>query len=345
MKTTSLFLSIFLFVFFWNCSGTDKEAAETPVVPVKTEKVKMEKISQPVHTSGILTPISQIKLSFKIGGIIKKWYIDEGSKVKNGQLLAELDKSEINARVKQAESAFEKAQRDFERVKNLYRDSVATIEQMQNAETGFQVAEADLKIAKFNLKHSAIYAPADGSILTRMAENDEIVAAGQPVYLFGVSGNEWIVRVGVSETDLLRLAIDDPADVCFDAYPGKVFQARITEIAETASPMNGTFEIELAIQKNKEVFKSGFIAKVEIHPVNTNEFYTIPIEALVEADETGGYVYVPAEETNTVKKVPVDVKFVQNNRVAISNPNNILDFVITDGSNYLNESSTIKITN
>jgi multidrug efflux system membrane fusion protein len=345
MKTKSLLLSIFLFVFIWSCSGTDEETAQTPVIPVKTEKAKMEKISRPVHTSGILTPVSQIKLSFKIGGIIKKWYIDEGSKVKNGQLLAELDQSEINARVNQAESAFEKARRDFARIKSLYQDSVATIEQMQNAETGLQVAEADLKIAKFNLKHSAIYAPADGSILVRMAENDELVAAGQPVYLFGVSGNEWIVRVGVSEPDLLRLAIDDPADVRFDAYPGKVFQARITEIAETASPMNGTFEIELAMQKNKEVFKSGFIAKVEVHPVKTEEFYTIPIEALVEADEAGGYVYVPAGETNTVKKVPVDVKFVQDNRVAIFNPNGALDLVVTDGSNYLNESSTIKITN
>jgi RND family efflux transporter MFP subunit len=330
-------------VIVLSCSNSEEQELGTESIPVKTETVKMEKISRPVHTSGILMPVSQIKLSFKIGGLIHKWYVDEGSKVRKGQLLAELDKSEIDARVSQAKSAFEKAKRDYERVKNLYADSVATIEQMQNVETALQVAQADLKVAKFNLKHAAIYAPADGSILRRLAENDEMVAPGQPVYLFGVSGNEWRIRVGVSEMDLLRLSIDDPAEVRFDAYPGKVFSARVAEIAETASPQNGTFEIELAMQKNKDVFKAGFIAKIDILPVKTQQFYMIPIEALIEADEAGGFVYVREESAGTVKKIPVGIDFIYKDRVAVTNAEGSLHKVVTDGSNYLNESSTIKI--
>ncbi len=87
-----------------------------------------------------------MKLSFKIGGIIKNIFVDEGQRVYKAQKLTELDLSEIKAQVNQAQSAFEKAKRDLERMKRLYADNVVTLEQLQNAETGFEIVKSNLKI-------------------------------------------------------------------------------------------------------------------------------------------------------------------------------------------------------
>ena len=306
---------------------------------------KLETIHRPVLTSGILAPVSQIKLSFKTGGIIDKILVDEGSHVKKGQLLAQLDMREIEAQYNQAKSAYEKAQRDFKRAEKLYKDSVATKEQFQNAQTGLDMAKSGFEVADFNYKYSSIKAPADGSILYQLAEDRELVGPGQPILVFGTSGQEWLVRAGITEKDLLRLNIGDSANVQFDAYPDKQFFAQVNEIAGAANPLNGTFEVELLIKKNVLPLKAGFVAKIKIFPSEGKRYISIPVESLVDADENSAYVYTPTAEKDSVKKLQVSIAFIYKNKAIIETglPDNLE--IITSGSSYLNENSRIIIRN
>ena len=338
---SAVFIVTMLMIY---CSHkTDEPETQAVITPVKTELSKLETIHRPVLTSGILAPVSQIKLSFKTGGIINKIFVDEGMRVKKGQLLAQLDMSEIEAQYNQAKSAYEKTQRDFSRAKQLYQDSVATKEQFQNAQTGLDMAKAGYEVAEFNYKYSSIAAPADGSILYRLAENKELIGPGQPVLVFGTTGQQWLIRAGVNEKDLLRLNLGDSASVTFDAYPDKEFLAHVNEIAEAANPMNGTFEVELLIRKNDLPLKAGFVAKIKILPSKGKRYITIPIESLVDADENSAYVYTPTAEKDSVKKLPISIAFVYNDKIAIDTGLNENTEVITSGSSYLNENSRISI--
>lgn len=338
----SLTLAV-LIVSLTACSDQHEMQTETAPVPVKVEQVALQKISLPIITSGILQPLTQMKLSFKTGGIIEQIQVDEGSKVNKGQLLARLNMREIDARVQQARSAFEKAQRDFERVERLYKDSVATFEQFQNARTGLDMAKADLQVAQFNYEYSSILAPADGRVLFRLAEEHEMIAMGQPLFVFAADDQQWLVRVGVTERDILKLSIGDSAQVHFEAYPGKLYQAAVSEIGQAAQMMNGTFEVELIIQKDQRPLKAGFVARVTIFPTQTEQWHTIPIEALIDADEEGGYVFSPEEDEGKVKKIPVKIAHIYNNRVAVRQGLDGVDQVITAGSAYLSEDSRISI--
>jgi len=100
----------------------------------------------------IATYRTKIKLSFKVGGIIETLLVEEGERVKAGQFLAHLEKSEIEAMAKQARSAYEKASRDYKRIVSLYQDSVATLEHMQDSETALNVARSSLEIAEKEFK-------------------------------------------------------------------------------------------------------------------------------------------------------------------------------------------------
>ena len=341
MKPVYIIISTAL-LYLSGCGTAEQSESEKPVIFVKTAPVKQEIISFPVNTSGILASPREMKLSFKVGGIIQKIRADDGDRVKKGQLLASLEKSEIEAMAQRARSGYEKALRDFERVSSLYQDSVATLEQKQDAETALQVAKSNLEIAEFNLKHSSFFAPSNGKIIKRLAENNELIETGTPVFIFGSTEGSWIIRTGVSDRDVVRLQYGDSALVSFDAYPGESFYADITEISQSADPYTGTFEIELTLDQQDKNLVFGFVADIHLFPRAGRQYFVIPIEALAEANaKTGTVFYV--NNRNTAGKKTVQIAGVYDNQIAILSGLEGITTIITDGSAYLRDGAVVQI--
>ena len=185
-----------------SCSGEPvdtglKVEEEIPVAIVPIAQKQGEII---VTGSGLFSTDDETLLSFKNGGIIDRIYVKEGDFVKKGQLLATLNMTELNAKTAQVSSAMEKAQRDYKRAEQLYRDSVATLEQFQNAKTGLEVIEQDWKTIEFNREFSQIKARSDGYILAKLQSEGEIVGPGMPVFMANGVG-DWIVKIGVSDKE------------------------------------------------------------------------------------------------------------------------------------------------
>ncbi|MBL1213755.1 MAG: efflux RND transporter periplasmic adaptor subunit [Ignavibacteriae bacterium] len=323
------------------CNSEVKESKEE-FVSVKTAQVKYENISIPINTSGKIMASSETRLSFLTGGIIKNITVREGQKVKKGVLLASLDLSEIEAQVSNAKNGYIKAKRDFERVKNLYSDNVATLEQYQNSETGYEVAEANLKIAEFNYQHSKITAPADGKIFKKIAEEGELVSPGLPVFLFGTTSSSWRILVGLIDKDILKIKIGDSAVVELDAYPNQKLNAFVSEIGQSANPMNGTYEVELNLKSGVNNFVSGFVARVQIYPSRKQGIYLIPSSALVEADGDKGFVYRANKSKDTVEKIPITIIKILDDKLAVQSDFRLTE-VINDGAVYLKADSKINI--
>ncbi len=327
------------------CGSETGQEAETVRIPVQIAEVTQSEISTPVVTSGLLSSKNQVRLSFKIGGIVDKIYVGEGQQVKEGRLLASLKLPEIQAQVEQASSALEKAKRDYERVKNLYSDSVATLEQLQNSETAVTMAASGLEIARFNLRHASINAPSGGRILKRFVETNEMVRPGDPIIYFGSTSGDWVVNAGVADRDIVRLEIGDSARLSFDAYPGKIFRAEVSEISGAADPMSGTFEVELRMKGNKNRLMSGFVAEVEIFPSKTVTCYLIPATALAEADGDRGAVYRLNTDGNSVSKQAVRIWKILDNQVAIHSGLKTGQKIAADGAQYLSDGAAVQIVN
>jgi multidrug efflux pump subunit AcrA (membrane-fusion protein) len=164
-----LLLAAGLLLALAGCGASEANSNAVEAVAVRTARVETANIAQPIRATGILSGKAESKLSFKIGGIVDRINVSEGQSVRQGQLLATLKLAEINAQVHQAQNAFDKAGRDLQRVQNLYRDSVATLERFQDVTTAYEVTKSSLEIAKFNQQYASIYAPAAGKILKRFA--------------------------------------------------------------------------------------------------------------------------------------------------------------------------------
>jgi multidrug efflux system membrane fusion protein len=336
--------AVLLALLLPGCGPGGNGTATESIVPVKLSPVAVETTSPPIHTSGKLSAVLEARLSFKVGGIIRAVNFDEGETAGKGDVLAELMLDEISAQAEQARSGYEKAERDYRRAQNLYADSVIALERLQDAETGLAMARSAKEIAEFNLHYSSIRAPADGKVLMRYAEPNELVAPGQPVFLFGATGGEWILRAAVNDRELIRLRIGDPARVTFDAYPGVDFGARLSGVAEAADPMSGGYEIELAVEPGEYRLISGFVADIEIHPSTGDRYRVIPIDALVEADGARGIVYTVNRETRRARAVHIMIGHVVDGRVAVSSGLDDISEVVTRGAAYLADSSLVSIS-
>jgi len=338
---TMLFISVLL--FFVACSSEEEVNTEKKSTPVKVAQVIREEISIPVHTSGLLAPTKEIKLSFKTPGVIEKFYVREGQFIRKGELIAKLDLSEIKAQVLQAREGFEKSRRDYERVEKLYADSVVTLEQLQNVETAMNVSRSAMEIAQYNEDLSVIIAPNDGKVLRRFAEYKELVNAGTTIVLFGASGAGWIIRVGITDKDIVKMNLGDRAEVYIDAYPNKKFEASVSEIGGAANPMNGTFEVELLLDPVNDKLASGFVVKVDIYPSSTKSFFTIPIEAVYEAAGNDATVFVIDKVNNLAVKRNVLIEKIFHDKVAVSSGVDDNDFVITSGVEYLMSGTAVEV--
>ncbi|OJJ15775.1 hypothetical protein BKI52_36240 [marine bacterium AO1-C] len=314
-------------------------------IPVKLAEVSQMTEAQPIVTSGVLAAKSEIKLSFKIGGIIQQMYAQEGGYVQRGQLLAKLEQTEIQAQVSKAKSALAKANRDLKRVENLYQDTVATLEQLQNVTTAKEVAESDIRIARFNQKYAMIYAPVSGKILKKFTESNELVGPGNPVYTLASSEQAQVIRVGLADRDIVKIKLGDKAKVKFDAYPGEVFEAVVSEIAESADPRTTTFEVEIQMVNPKKPLKKGFIGKVNIIPSQGTKGYKIPMGALVEADKKRAFIYIPDAQHQKALKVAVNTSKIGKDYLVVNFPEGQKPAreVIVDGASYLEDQSRIKV--
>ena len=326
-------------------SCREKQAVREESKPVKVETIEAIKgfDREEIRASGKLSLKEEAMLSFKTGGIINRVYVNEGDRVKAGQLLAELKLSEINANVEQARLAFDKVQRDFKRVENLYRDSVATLEQFQNVSTALDYAKSNLTIAEFNREYSSIKAPANGRILRKLAQENEMKGPGNPVFVFASMEKEWVMKVNLSDRQFIICSQGDSADIEFDAYPGKQVKAVLSEKAGTADPYTGTYTCELTILNPDPGLVSGLIGKAVLFSSRQEEVIEIPYSAIVEANELMAEIYVVVD--GKAESREIRLKRLGQDKVLVEKGLNAGDRVVIEGATYLKEGSIVEISN
>jgi RND family efflux transporter MFP subunit len=302
-----LFLSLFALC---ECTpNADAREHDAPTVaqavPVATVTLARADLPMPLVASGVLGADREAMLAFKVGGAVARVVVDEGSRVKQGQLLAALDATELRAAASQAAQALQKAERDVERARTLHATHSIALQDYQNAETGASIARAQAEAAEFNLRHSALLAPASGIVDQRLVQAGEIVAPGQPIFKMSTTQGGRVVRVGLSDRERLRVKLGDKAEVRFDAAPDQTFVGSVSELATAATPGSGTFEVEVRVDDGSVLdLPSGLTAKVQIAHVRPGAL-RVPLNALVDGRGRSAAVFTVVGEHAV--RVPVEI--------------------------------------
>ncbi len=313
-------------------------------IPVVLAPIQQGGLANTIETSGLLYTEDESKLSFKTGGVIESVLVGDGDYVKAGQLLATLKNTEIAAQVSQVKLNVQKAERDYQRIANLYADSVATLEQLQNAKTGLDIAKQMLETATFNQQYARILAPSSGIVVKKLMSAGEIAGPGLPVLVLNhiSPSSHWVLKAGLNDVQWASVQLGDKAMVTLDAFPGKTFDAKVTNRTPVADPMNGSFSIELRVNIGSEKPATGMFGKASIMTGQKTYTQVIPYQALLEADGIKGYVFV-SNDKKTVQRKEVTIGKMYNDRVEILSGLEKESMVVVTGSAYLNEQSRIII--
>ncbi len=340
-----LYIPLFLtLITLTGCQPATKKSPEVDNrIRIRVSPVQYREYKIPVITTGLLGTTTQVKLSFKTGGIIKQINVKEGESVSRGEVLAVLDLSEVKARVSQARIGFEKAGRDLKRAENLYRDSVATLEQYQNANSAFEVAKSQKQIAEFNLVHSQIKAPSAGKIQKILVESNEMIAPGYPAILFASTENDWVVRSMLTDKDIVKLSLGDSGRVTMDAFPGIEFLSEVSELGPVADPVTGTYEAELDIREALPQFRTGFISRVRIYPTEISRSLVVPLESLLDASDRSASVFTYRD--GKTRKRNISIGPILDDYVVVQKGLEEGEMIVTDGARYLrNDSGVILVS-
>jgi RND family efflux transporter MFP subunit len=347
MKSTPFILLFSAAGFLQAC--TTKEVNNEPVakksdeIPVRVLTLVKQEVRPVIETSGLFTTDDETMLSFKTGGVIERIFVKEGDAIKKGQILATLHLTEIEAQVAQAKLAFEKAKRDYKRVQNLYKDSVATLEQFQNAKTGYEVSQQQLEAANFNRSFSEIRAINSGFVLRKMVNEGQVVGPGSGVLQTnGASMGNWKLRVGVSDREWAVVSLQDKATVTTDALGDKKLLALVTRKSEGTDGTSGAFTLELTLQESSASLASGLFGKASIQANHTSHVWSIPYDALLDGDARSGYVFT-TNDSKTAVKTRVTISSITRQHVLVTSGLENSTALIVSGNAYLRDGSKISV--
>lgn len=337
-----------------SCGHSQPAAADAPTaapdnVTVTLAPVRRQVVAQPVTATGQLSSETEARLSFKTGGIVRRVVVSEGDYVRQGQVLAALDLTEISAQVAQAQQNEAKTRRDLDRFARLLADSAAPREAVENLRTAYAVAQEQTRIARFNQQFSEIRAPVAGRIVRKLINEGELAAPGVPVLFMNATADDvWTLKAGVADKDWARLRVGDSATVRLDAYPGASLAGTVSRLAQGPDPATGTWQVEVRPQPRPGIrLATGLFARATLQPRHRATYHVVPAEAVVEGEEENAFVFVPAGRgpggARAVRKVPVRIAFLRGAEVYVSHGLDSLPQVVERGAGFLTEYSTITV--
>lgn len=214
---------------------------------INTVRSTMDSIEVTVTATGELQPVYKVDVGTQVSGIVERIYVDFNSVVKKGQLLAELDRSNLNEQLTQAQTSVSNAksnltlaQQQYDRVKALYDNKAATQESYESAVNSLNLAKNQLKTAQSelsraqtNLSYATIYSPIDGVIMDKAVEEGQTVASSfSTPTLFTIANDltQMQVEAAVDEADIGEVKAGQPVTFTVDAFPDDVFTGTVREV-------------------------------------------------------------------------------------------------------------------
>lgn len=354
-------VAIFIAVLLFSSCKEEAEIQEI-IRPVRTIEAVPTEGSYVRTFSGVAQAGTESKLSFKVAGTVKDIAVRVGSRVRAGQLLAELDPSDYELRLQQTESSLlqgkaqaRNADVNYDRTRTLYEKKSTSLSDLDAARMASEAANANVQtlekmreLAQMQLNYTKIKAPLDGAIAEVRVEVNENVQAGMPIITL-TSGSHIEVKVAIPEILISLIQENKEVSVKFDAVPDKEFQATVIEVGVKSTGMATTFPVTLLLKKPDPDIRAGMVATAEFRFIleDENVRFLVPSEAVGE-DREGQFVFVVERLTQEegygiIRRKPVNVGELTAEGLEIFEGLAAGDLVVTAGISQVSDGQKVKL--
>lgn len=275
-----------------------------------TYQVQRGSISAVVRTTGKIEAVRQLKLSFRAGDILRRTLVKPGDFVPSGTLLMELDTTQLERQLSQAQSQREIARFNLsaqvEKAQSNPNAAPASPSELYSLARQSELADAQLTQARTALENARLYAPFEGTILSIDTNEGDYVNPGQAVINFG-DLTRLQVRADIDELDVANVAVGQAVSFNLDAFPGKNFEGQISLVSPNPAQRTGSTVYPAIVSFTRPTdlyFRPGMAANLVITSLSRNNVLLVPNRAL---ESIGLRKYVNLiQPDNTTEKVPVE---------------------------------------
>lgn len=285
-------------------SDADRAPARTPVAAVE---VGRRDLSRQLSTSGVVAPRVTTRLASRASGTVDAVYFEEGDRVEAGETLVSLDMSEERAELARALAEEQIAESEYERVGELLRNRIVSDADYDRARATMLVARSERELRETRVAFGRINAPHDAIVTVRSVEPGEAVEARDTLFEL-VSMDQFVIRLGVSEMDVVHMRAGQDAPVRLDAMPELSLEGRIRRIFPTADSVSRliTVEVELPSNAYELGIRPGYLGRVRFIIDPRPDVIAAPAAAIGE-DGSTRYVYVIEDEKLVRREIETGV--------------------------------------
>jgi HlyD family secretion protein len=267
-------------------------------VSIETTRVEKGSISTTITATGTIQPTKQVAVGTQVSGVVQKIYVDFNSKVKAGQLLAELDKTNLISSVNEAKANYNTAlnevkylEKIFERQSTLFKnksisqnDYDEALYKLNNAKGTLEQRKFDLDKMKSNLGYADIYSPIDGVVLSKSVDVGQTVAASfSTPTLFTIAEDlrQMQVEANVDEADIGNVKIGQRVTFTVDAYQGEEFSGTVTQVRMNATTTSNvvTYKVIVKADNPDKKLLPGLTATISIYTLELKDVLTLNAQA------------------------------------------------------------------
>ena len=301
-KNSVIVLVAAIVVFFVYRYFTSKEEASIAVQAVKMSK---QNVTTTVTATGTVEPVDTVQVGTQVSGLIDRIYVDYNSVVKKGQLLAEIDKTNLQESVNIAMAQYNAAlnnlnfyQQNYNRQNNMYKAGVISkadyeqaAYQVKNARQTVNQSKTTLSQARTNLSYANIYAPIDGVILSKEVEAGQTVTASMTTpTLFTIAKDitKMQVQAAVDEADIGNVADGQRVTFTVDAFPEMEFRGTVRQVRLNPTTASNvvTYTVIIDADNSEGKLKPGLTATITIYTQELKDINTVPAAAIAFSPDT-----------------------------------------------------------
>ena len=276
--------------------SSDKKKEE---VSFTTEKAEVTNIQNTITATGTIEPVTSVTVGTQVSGIVSHLYVDYNSVVRKGQVIAELDKTNLTsqltaakANLQSAQSSLNYQQANYDRYKTLYDKGLVSANDFESARLSYlqakeQVVSAreEVQRAQTNLGYATITSPIDGVVLSKSVEEGQTVASSfltPELFVIAQDLTDMRVIADIDEADIGDVKEGQRVSFTVDAFPDDVFEGSVTQVRQQATTSSNvvTYEVVISAPNNDLKLKPGLTANVTIYTLEKNNVLAVSTKAL-----------------------------------------------------------------
>ena len=329
-------------LFVWRIASGDPSAdtRRQSIPVVKTENALRQTVLYNLLYTADVAAVQQAGIYPKVSGTLDHVYVDMGSPVRRGQMLALIDTTELFQTRQQAAATAQNARLTYRRTKDLYDQTLVAAQDIENAEAAMKVAVAALDIATTRLDYARITAPFSGTITKKFLDPGAVVSALTSTLFTLMDPDRMKIIINILEQDIPRVTMGLEASVSVDAFPGKKFTGTVSKFSQAVDLSTRTMAVEVDIPNPGHLLAPGMFATVSLNVGQKNDALTLPTQALLKDDQCL-YVYIARQDT--ARRARVTAWSEQNSRTEILSGLEGTEDVITTGQQFVRNNGQVAV--